>query len=303
MADGRDPLGVGTLVLGEVADLVGVVRLAVIADAAAVEGHEQRSSRPVALVRCAAVRRARGEGEHLARLELNRLPREVVHEGRVDAAVTIGWKELVVLPGHQLEAAVVDRCVVDRQHHRDVIVGELVGGGVLVRSEPGTAGQLEVDLLLVEHGRFGEERTDQLDEGPGGGELPEAVVVGHEILSPGDRHAAIGLLVMDEDGAVGVHVQRAVRDVVHQRAEFLEHIVSERVGHSDESVLLPSVEHLRGGLHAWIIEYLSCHDNYFHRASLGFRIRFTDQPYDRFCMTALRGQLRIDRRYKKIVWV
>ncbi len=53
--------------------------------------------------------------------------------------------------GDDLEAAVVDRCIIDGDHARQVGVDEAVRCGVLMRSKPGTPGQLVVDLLLVQH--------------------------------------------------------------------------------------------------------------------------------------------------------
>ena len=60
--------------------------------------------------------------------------------------------------GHDLEAAVVDGGVVDGDHARHVRVDEQVRRGVLVRGVARTAGQLVVDLLLVEHRRLAEQR-------------------------------------------------------------------------------------------------------------------------------------------------
>ena len=62
-------------------------------------------------------------------------------------------------PGHDLEPAVVGVGVVDRHHGRHVVGDHRVHGRVLVRRVARAAGELVVDLLLVEHRRFAEQRA------------------------------------------------------------------------------------------------------------------------------------------------
>ena len=67
---------------------------------------------------------------------------------------------------HDLEAAVVDRGVVDRDHARHVDVDEAVRRRVLVRRVAGAAGRLVVDLLLVEHRGLAEQRRRGVEQRP-----------------------------------------------------------------------------------------------------------------------------------------
>jgi hypothetical protein len=95
-----------------------------------------------------------------------------------------------------LEAAVVDRGVVDGHHARHVAVDERVGGRVLVGGVAGAADQLVVDLLLVEHRRLTEQRRGGVEERALGEQPAQPVVERDEVLAAAQLGAVVGELAV-----------------------------------------------------------------------------------------------------------
>ena len=95
-----------------------------------------------------------------------------------------------MVAGDHLEAAVLDRRLVDRDHGADEVARIALppGLGILVRLEAGTARHLEIDLLLEEDGLLAEKLGDRRPQGraqPG-----EASVERRDLLDPVDQGAA-----------------------------------------------------------------------------------------------------------------
>jgi hypothetical protein len=152
-------------------------------------------------------------------------------EGRddvgVDAPHVVHRQHLVVHARGDLEAAVLDRGVVDRHHARHVDVDEPVGRRVLVRRVAGASRQLVVDLLLVEHGGLAQQRPRRLDELAGGEERPQALVERDHVLAAAQLGAVVGELAVVHP-AVAVVGPR--RDLVDPRPERGHVLVVERPG-------------------------------------------------------------------------
>ena len=70
------------------------------------------------------------------------------------------------MPSGHLKAAVVGRRLVDCKHHGDVIVGELVGGRILMGRKAGPSWLFEVDLLFVEKCLLAKQSADRVDQRP-----------------------------------------------------------------------------------------------------------------------------------------
>ena len=120
----------------------------------------QRAPRARRAVGSAAVRGAAVEPERGARRVPTPAPTSSDACDRpVDTTPVVHGEHAVEAARHHLEPAVVGVGVVDRDHRRHVVGDQRVRGRVLVRRVPRAAGQLVVDLLLVEHRRFAEQRA------------------------------------------------------------------------------------------------------------------------------------------------
>ena len=134
----------------------------------------------------------------------HRLPVELFDDRRLDAPALVEREHRVEAARHDLEAAVGLVGVVDGHHRRDVHVDHRVGGSVLVRRVAGPAGELVVDLLLVEHGRLAEQRAGDLHERTRAQQRAQARVDRHEVLTAAQRRARVGALEVLEDPVLAV---------------------------------------------------------------------------------------------------
>src|SRR4051812_44034256 len=179
---------------GELLGLLAVVVDAQVALGGGVVRRVERAAGFRRLVRSAPVGSARMEPKGLAGTHLDRHPVERLGEVGANAAVGVDRQQLVVEIGDDLEAAVAERGVVDGDHARDVGGHEPVGGRVLVRGIPRAARELVVDLLLVEHRRFAEQRGRRRDHGSAREQRAQALVEGHEVVGPAQLRSVVGHL-------------------------------------------------------------------------------------------------------------
>ena len=107
-------------------------------------------------LRCgrARVEPQRLAGPHLHRRPVERRPRRRGGCSRCRPSGSSSWCR----PDTTSRQPLSTQRVVDGDHARHVRLDEAVRGRVLVRRVAGAAGQLVVDLLLVEHGRLAEQR-------------------------------------------------------------------------------------------------------------------------------------------------
>ena len=186
---------------GQLGRLLAVVVGAQVALGQCVVGRVQRPPGPQRPVRAAAMGRARVEPERVTGLDRHGTPPHRGHDIGPDAPRVVGRPQPIVRPGDHLEAAVLLGGGVDRHHARHVDVDEAVRRRVLVRGVPGAAGQLVVELVLVEHRRLAQQRARGGEQVARAQQRPQARVVGHQVLAAAQRRAVVGQLAVVEPAA------------------------------------------------------------------------------------------------------
>lgn len=83
----------------------------------------------------------------------------------VNTTAFIAWPDSVVTTRDYLQTTIGDISIVDGDHCGNMAMYQRVCGGILMRRKPCATGQLEVDLLFVQHRRFSQQHRRHVGEG------------------------------------------------------------------------------------------------------------------------------------------